>query len=337
MSLAENLLNSLDETAYKNSRIAGIEPEEAHIVVGQDRVIIVPNNLKTIAVKGDKDIETVTFDCVRFWDENDLSTFAIYINYILPNGDEGTYIPQISTKAEDIFTFDWQIGSEITYAQGKLTFWIVAKLTDDNANLVKQWSSFQNSECSIAQGGDKIYVPEKQEDKDVISQAISVSTNAANEAKKYAEKAQEVAQGVVSIKNVYQNSNGYLVIELTNGETKVFPLPSSGGGGTGEDGKDGVGIQNVEIIGGNLLVTLTDGTSTNVGKVVGENGKDGVSVTHYWDGTVLTITSASGTSFADLKGDKGDKGDPYTLTDTDKADIVSDVIAALPNANGVSF
>ncbi len=42
----------------------------------------------------------------------------------------------------------------------------------------------------------------------------------------------------------------------------------------------------------------------------GEPGEDGVSVTHSWEGTVLTITSASGTSSADLKGEKGDKGDP---------------------------
>lgn len=39
-----------------------------------------------------------------------------------------------------------------------------------------------------------------------------------------------------------------------------------------------------------------------------KDGEDGVSVTHSWDGTVLTITSASGTSSADLKGEKGDTG-----------------------------
>lgn len=38
----------------------------------------------------------------------------------------------------------------------------------------------------------------------------------------------------------------------------------------------------------------------------GIDGKDGVSVTHRWDGTVLRITSASGTTSADLKGDEGD-------------------------------
>ena len=41
----------------------------------------------------------------------------------------------------------------------------------------------------------------------------------------------------------------------------------------------------------------------------GKDGSNGVSATHSWNGTVLTVTSASGTSSADLKGAKGDKGD----------------------------
>lgn len=40
----------------------------------------------------------------------------------------------------------------------------------------------------------------------------------------------------------------------------------------------------------------------------GPAGADGVSVTHSWNGTTLTVTSASGTSSADLKGEKGDTG-----------------------------
>jgi len=38
-------------------------------------------------------------------------------------------------------------------------------------------------------------------------------------------------------------------------------------------------------------------------------GADGISCTHSWNGTVLTVSSASGTSSADLQGPKGDKGD----------------------------
>ena len=41
----------------------------------------------------------------------------------------------------------------------------------------------------------------------------------------------------------------------------------------------------------------------------GSPGQDGVSCTHSWDGTTLTVTSASGTTSADLKGDRGDRGE----------------------------
>lgn len=44
----------------------------------------------------------------------------------------------------------------------------------------------------------------------------------------------------------------------------------------------------------------------------GSKGNPGVSVTHEWDGTNLKVTSASGTSSADLKGPKGDTGDAFT-------------------------
>lgn len=80
----------------------------------------------------------------------------------------------------------------------------------------------------------------------------------------------------------------------------------------------------------------------------GQDGADGVSCTHSWNGTTLTVTSASGTSSANLKGEKGDTGstgaDGYTpvrgtdyWTDADKAQMVNDVIAALPDASEVSY
>lgn len=61
---------------------------------------------------------------------------------------------------------------------------------------------------------------------------------------------------------------------------------------------------------GKLYIKTEDGVEAvgGGGESAGRPGKDGVSATHEWDGTVLTITSASGTSSADLKGPKGDTG-----------------------------
>lgn len=251
MSLAENLLNSLDETAYANARIAGGGVEEEHIVVDASRTITVPANLKTIAVKGDKDIETVTIDCIRYWDGHDLSQFAVYINYILPNGDESTYIPENLTVFEDMFSFTWTIGREITSYQGGITFWIVAKLTDESGDLIKQWSSFQNSDCTIAQGGDKIYVPEKQTDQDVISQVISVSREAATRAEEAVNKSEEavtkaeelIDNTIISLEQtqIGEGDGGINVWTATfaNGKTSNFVVKNGTKGANGIDGKDG--------------------------------------------------------------------------------------------------
>ena len=85
----------------------------------------------------------------------------------------------------------------------------------------------------------------------------------------------------------------------------------------------------------------SESKTINIPVVTGESGADGISATHEWDGTVLTITSASGTSSADLKGDPGEKGaDGHTpvkgtdyFTDTDKEEIVEAVLAAMPEWN----
>lgn len=194
MSLAENLLNSIPTNS--NSRIAGSGSDEPHIVVDATRTIIVPDILKTIAVKGDKDVETVTIDCIRYWDGNDLSEFSVSLMYELQDGKERQYTPKKITKndAEGTFSFDWVIGKEVTRNSGGITFWIVAQKLDGNGTLLLQWSSFKNSDCSIADGGfDEIYDPDNEEDRDLVQRAI----NAASMAERAASSA-EIAKGAAS-------------------------------------------------------------------------------------------------------------------------------------------
>ena len=118
-------------------------------------------------------------------------------------------------------------------------------------------------------------------------------------------------------------------------------------------------------------ITITDVNGTESFDVMnGKNGNNGTPATHQWDGTVLTITSASGTTSADLKGDafvyedftdaqlealkgkaftyedftpeqlealKGKDGNDYVLTDADKSNIADVVLSKLPVWNGGSY
>lgn len=133
----------------------------------------------------------------------------------------------------------------------------------------------------------------------------------------------------VSVTRAEIDTTGSLVLYFSNNTSVNLGrvVGEDGTNGTnGANGSDGNGISNTKINNnGELVITYTSGQEVNVGKVVGDAGKDGysptkgkdyfdgtdgVSTTHQWNGTTLTVTSASGTSSADLKGDKGDKGEP---------------------------
>lgn len=45
----------------------------------------------------------------------------------------------------------------------------------------------------------------------------------------------------------------------------------------------------------------------------GEAGQQGTSISHSWDGTVLTVVSASGVSSVDLKGERARMEQPQLL------------------------
>ncbi len=172
MSLAENLLNSLPNGESASTFISNPK-EEGHIVVGEDRRITVPAELRNIAITGDKDIETVTIDCIRYWDGHDLSTFAIYLNYLLPNKNDGSYIPQNLRVSENQFSFDWTIERHMTEVAGAITISIGAIKTDEDGTLLKQWGSFPNSDMIVSAGLPISNIVDEEEKKDVLSQIVS--------------------------------------------------------------------------------------------------------------------------------------------------------------------
>ncbi len=54
-----------------------------------------------------------------------------------------------------------------------------------------------------------------------------------------------------------------------------------------------------------VTITMTDGSVRTFRIKNGSKGTPGIPVTHEWNGTILKVTSASGTSSANLKGEKG--------------------------------
>lgn len=82
-------------------------------------------------------------------------------------------------------------------------------------------------------------------------------------------------------------------------------------GVAGKDGKDGyTPIKGIDYFDGKDGYTPIKGVDYFDGQngKDGVDGKNGISTSHSWDGTILTVTSASGTSSAELKGEQGERG-----------------------------
>jgi D-alanyl-D-alanine carboxypeptidase len=278
MSLAEDLLNTLNDGGANDN--AESNDVEEPIIVDETRRIIVPNKLKTIAVMGDKNVETVTFKCIRYWDVvHDLSNFVIYINYILPNNTTGTYIPEIKEIFDDYFTFDWLIGREITKYNGSLTFLILARRTDNEGKLEYQWSSLLNSECTIAQGLEIINVTddEKAEDRltsllekyeqlsklpDEVNKKLTKDTSVTDESKAYV-KTPDGAQSTVDISSA--GRPGSIMALDKNGQSNVA-IPTEDGHIANKryvDSTNNIFIPYSEIVEGKHFTTANNGNYTS--------------------------------------------------------------------------
>ena len=115
-----------------------------------------------------------------------------------------------------------------------------------------------------------------------------------------------------------EEDNGENTVTFSTGET--ITIKNGSKGSQGEQGKQGAqGPQGEKGDKGDKGDTGT----------AGANGQDGISCEHSWNGTTLTVVSASGSSSADLKGEDGidgvsptinvsKSGKVTTLTITDK-------------------
>lgn len=153
MSQAEELLNNLSN---EDIALYTTDPEaEEHIVIDNNRNITVPEPLRRIAVQYDHNIETVTFDCPRYWDNNDLSMMYIYINYRRSDSVKGRYLVKnikVDETDSNIIHFDWTIGNEITIVNGTLSFLVCAVKTDSEGNEEIHWNTELNNQMNISNG-----------------------------------------------------------------------------------------------------------------------------------------------------------------------------------------
>jgi uncharacterized protein YjdB len=111
------------------------------------------------------------------------------------------------------------------------------------------------------------------------------------------------------VSELYNDSEYITETTLQEEVNTVLKTAKESGEFDGTDGNDGLSAYQIWLNAGNTGTELDFLESLK-----GKDGEDGTSVTHEWNGTVLTVTSENGTSSVDLKGETGKSG-VYVGTD----------------------
>lgn len=271
MNQAETLLNSIAE-GDTPTRTA--EPAtEPHIVVGTDRFITVPQELCRIAVQYDHDIETVTFDCPRYWDGIDMSQMRIYINYRRSDKYKDSYRAKnvvVDEVDPNIMHFDWTISRNVTEVKGALVFLICIKKADEDDNEVNHWNSELNTQMYISEGmecGDESmmatypdYLARMEDEFQSSVELLMADLLAAKEAGEF--------DGYSPVVSVSAIAGGHRVTITDVNGSKTINVRD------GDNGNDGMSpTVTVETITDGHRVTITDATGSKSFDVM--NGADG--------------------------------------------------------------
>ena len=154
MSQADELLASSANDSGISLQLANTT-NEPHIVIDSDRVVSVPKELRRIAVQFDHNVETVTFDCPRYWDNLDMSELSVYINYMRKDREVGSYKATnvtVDNINSNLMHFDWSISRNVSLIKGELKFLVCIRKSDANGDEENHWNSELNSEMYISEG-----------------------------------------------------------------------------------------------------------------------------------------------------------------------------------------
>ena len=129
-----------------------------HVIINRDRTVVVPESLKKIGIQFDHNVNTITFDCPRYPDENssiDMSKMPIFINYMLPDKTPGSSLALnvvVDETDDTLMHFDWKITNAITPVNGVLSTLICVKQSDADGNELYHWNTDLFQKFTVGNG-----------------------------------------------------------------------------------------------------------------------------------------------------------------------------------------
>ena len=150
-----------------------LDQSEITITINKDRTVSVPSILEKSIVQRDHNIESIPFNCPRYWYGNDISTMAIYVIFVTENTEISDEKPlrdacskvEVDPDDPNMLHFVWTVTEKASKHIGKLAWKVCAIATDADGNETIRWHSHTCRAMEVQEGLEADdYVPEQYPD-----------------------------------------------------------------------------------------------------------------------------------------------------------------------------
>lgn len=188
-------------------------------------------------VESDENVRGLKFKFPKIVEGADFTQMQLRINFINSRQEKGQHIVtdlKPLEGEEGYITFTWQFSRLVTHYRGYTKFVICAIKTDEGGTITAEWNTAL-AQMRVLEGLEVDEPEISPEEKDVISQLISICQNSADEAAQSAQQAQEEAEKVLDIIPI-GGTKGQVLTKQSDKDKDYNWQDPTGGGGIGQNG-----------------------------------------------------------------------------------------------------
>lgn len=128
---------------FQNASTVGDEPDATSwLVIDHDfRTIAIPANKRLLGVESDERVNILNFKAPRYYENSDLSEFAIRVVYLNGRNEGDLYLFDNVEVGEDELTFSWEVGRHACLYSGNVRFIVSAVTTDEDGYILQKYNT----------------------------------------------------------------------------------------------------------------------------------------------------------------------------------------------------
>lgn len=194
------------DTALANATVITADSTVDYVIDKDLRTVAIPTRGVVLGVEGDKDVNTVRFECPRYYKGVDLMSMVCRVSYANANGDLGVCLVSDMADDDGTMSFTWLVSALAVKYAGTVQFAVGWRAADDEGNVSEAYNTTVGRATSLT-GLETATSQDSSDYEDIVAviaarfATLDTATSAASDATDNANSAADETRSVITAAN----------------------------------------------------------------------------------------------------------------------------------------